>query len=87
MQYTEYTAKGKKIMSANTNIKQVVIVTGASGGIGLGITQALLEHSYRVIANSLTISTFKDLKPLFGPRTQTGRFNERTNNLNHTSAD
>jgi NAD(P)-dependent dehydrogenase (short-subunit alcohol dehydrogenase family) len=42
---------------------KVAIVTGASSGIGLGITQALLEHGYRVIANSLNISKSKDLKP------------------------
>jgi hypothetical protein len=33
----KYPAKGEKIMSANTNIKQVVIVTGVSSGIGLCI--------------------------------------------------
>jgi NAD(P)-dependent dehydrogenase (short-subunit alcohol dehydrogenase family) len=49
-------------MNANTNKKQVAIVTGASSGIGLGITQALLKHGYRVIANSRTISKSKDLK-------------------------
>ena len=50
-------------MSANTDKKQVAIVTGASSGIGLGITQALLEHGYRVVANSRTISKSIDLKP------------------------
>src|SRR5262249_8862919 len=43
--------------------KQVAIVTGASSGIGLGITQALLEQGYRVVANSRTITNSKDLKP------------------------
>lgn len=33
---------------------QVAIVTGASSGIGLGITRALLEQGYRVVANSQT---------------------------------
>jgi NAD(P)-dependent dehydrogenase (short-subunit alcohol dehydrogenase family) len=48
----------------NTNItkKQVAIVTGASSGMGLGITQALLQHSYRVVANSRNISKSRDLK-------------------------
>jgi NAD(P)-dependent dehydrogenase (short-subunit alcohol dehydrogenase family) len=55
--------RGKKDMNANTNKSQVAIVTGASSGIGLGITQALLEHGYRVVANSRTISESKDLKP------------------------
>jgi len=50
-------------MNADTNKSQVAIVTGASSGIGLGITQALLEHGYRVVANSRTISKSKDLKP------------------------
>ena len=40
----------------------VAIVTGASSGIGLGITQALLERGYGVVANSRSISQSKDLK-------------------------
>jgi NAD(P)-dependent dehydrogenase (short-subunit alcohol dehydrogenase family) len=50
-------------MSASANQKQVAIVTGASSGIGLGITRALLEHGYCVVANSRTISKSKDLTP------------------------
>jgi NAD(P)-dependent dehydrogenase (short-subunit alcohol dehydrogenase family) len=42
---------------------RVAIVTGASSGIGLGITQALLKHGYHVVANSRMISQSKDLKP------------------------
>lgn len=42
---------------------QVAVVTGASSGIGLGITRALLEHGYRVVANSRTISQSTELKP------------------------
>ena len=41
---------------------QTAIVTGASSGIGLGVTQALLERGYRVVANSRTISKSKELK-------------------------
>ncbi len=41
----------------------VAIVTGASSGIGLGITRALLQHDYSVVANSRTISRSKELKP------------------------
>jgi NAD(P)-dependent dehydrogenase (short-subunit alcohol dehydrogenase family) len=50
-------------MSATTNKNQVAIVTGASSGIGLGVTQALLERGYRVVANSRKITRSKDLKP------------------------
>jgi NAD(P)-dependent dehydrogenase (short-subunit alcohol dehydrogenase family) len=50
-------------MDTNINKKPVAIVTGASSGIGLGITRALLEHGYHVVANSRTISKSKDLKP------------------------
>ena len=50
-------------MSAATNKRQVAIVTGASSGIGLGITRALLEKGFGVVANSRTISKSQDLKP------------------------
>ena len=56
-------------MNTNTSTKntstkkRVAIVTGASSGMGLGITQALLEHGYRVVANSRNISKSKDMKP------------------------
>jgi NAD(P)-dependent dehydrogenase (short-subunit alcohol dehydrogenase family) len=42
--------------------KPVAIVTGASSGIGLGITQALLKHGYRVVGTSRFITKSKDLK-------------------------
>jgi NAD(P)-dependent dehydrogenase (short-subunit alcohol dehydrogenase family) len=51
------------MMSTSVNQQRVAIVTGASSGIGLGITRALLEHAYCVVANSRTISKSKDLKP------------------------
>lgn len=38
------------------------IVTGASSGIGLAITQALLEHRYRVVGNSRSITKSTELK-------------------------
>ena len=41
----------------------VAIVTGASSGIGLGVTQALLARDWRVAATSRTVSKSKDLKP------------------------
>lgn len=43
------------------NGKRVAIVTGASSGIGLGITQALWEHGYAVVGNSRKITEFKGL--------------------------
>src|SRR5215470_16783172 len=50
-------------MGTNSNKQPVAIVTGASSGMGLSITRALLERQYRVVANSRTISKSKDLKP------------------------
>lgn len=41
---------------------QVAIVTGASSGMGLGITEALLEHGYRVVGNARSISKSTRLK-------------------------
>jgi NAD(P)-dependent dehydrogenase (short-subunit alcohol dehydrogenase family) len=41
----------------------VAIVTGASSGIGLGLTQALLEQGWRVVAVSRTIGKSNELKP------------------------
>jgi NAD(P)-dependent dehydrogenase (short-subunit alcohol dehydrogenase family) len=52
----------KKAMNAKTKEPQVAIVTGASSGIGLGITRALLERGFRVVANSRTVTKSKDLK-------------------------
>ena len=46
-----------------TTKQTVAIVTGASSGIGLGVTQALLQHGWRVVATSHTIRNSKDLKP------------------------
>lgn len=47
----------------NNNKKLVALVTGASSGIGLGVTQALLKNGYSLVANSRTITKSKDLKP------------------------
>ena len=52
-----------KAMSTNAGQQQVAIVTGASSGLGLGITRALLQRGFRVVANSRTISKSKELKP------------------------
>jgi hypothetical protein len=56
-------AKMSQIGLQDDKNSRAAIVTGASSGIGLGITWALLERGYRVVANSRTISKSKDLKP------------------------
>lgn len=43
--------------------QKTAIVTGASSGIGLGLTTALIEHGYRVVANSRQITAAGTLKP------------------------
>jgi len=50
-------------MSAASKTTRVAIVTGASSGVGLGITRALLERGYQVVANSRTIGTSTELRP------------------------
>jgi NAD(P)-dependent dehydrogenase (short-subunit alcohol dehydrogenase family) len=47
----------------NTTQQPVATVTGASSGIGLGVTQALLERGWRVVGTSRRISSSKDLTP------------------------
>jgi NAD(P)-dependent dehydrogenase (short-subunit alcohol dehydrogenase family) len=49
-------------VNAKSKETRTAIVTGASSGMGLGITRALLEHGYRVVANSRTISQSTELK-------------------------
>jgi NAD(P)-dependent dehydrogenase (short-subunit alcohol dehydrogenase family) len=48
-------------MKVTSDAHQKAIVTGASSGIGLGVTQALLERGYGVAANSRTISKSTEL--------------------------
>ncbi len=52
--------KSKKAVTSKQK-GPTAIVTGASSGIGLGITLALLQRGYRVVANSRTISESKQL--------------------------
>lgn len=52
----------KETVSAETNKKRSAIVTGASSGIGLGVTCALLQHGYRVVGTSRNVSKSKDLQ-------------------------
>jgi NAD(P)-dependent dehydrogenase (short-subunit alcohol dehydrogenase family) len=42
---------------------QIAIVTGASSGIGLGVTQSLLERGWQVVATSRAISKTGEFKP------------------------
>jgi NADP-dependent 3-hydroxy acid dehydrogenase YdfG len=46
----------------NSTQKPVAIVTGASSGIGLGVTQALTKQGYDVVGTSRNISKSKELK-------------------------
>ncbi|MGA8657102.1 MAG: SDR family NAD(P)-dependent oxidoreductase, partial [Chthoniobacterales bacterium] len=46
----------------NSKQKRVAIVTGVSGGIGLGITLAFIKHGYDVVGTSRSISESKGLK-------------------------
>jgi NAD(P)-dependent dehydrogenase (short-subunit alcohol dehydrogenase family) len=50
-------------MNAKTSLNRIAIVTGASSGIGLGITQTLLKRGYGVVANSRSINSGGELKP------------------------
>ncbi|HVM62491.1 MAG TPA: SDR family NAD(P)-dependent oxidoreductase [Verrucomicrobiae bacterium] len=50
-------------MSANLDKRRVAVVTGASSGIGLGMTRAPLERGYRVAANcAANVDPVKALK-------------------------
>jgi NAD(P)-dependent dehydrogenase (short-subunit alcohol dehydrogenase family) len=49
-------------MNAEVKETKSAIVTGASSGIGLAITRALLERDYRVVGTSRAISQSKELK-------------------------
>ena len=48
-------------MTTNAGRRQVAIVTGASSGVELGITRALLQRGFSVVANSRTVSKSKEL--------------------------
>lgn len=45
------------------SVSKTAIVTGASGGIGLAVTRALLEREYRVVATSRRMSESRELPP------------------------
>jgi NAD(P)-dependent dehydrogenase (short-subunit alcohol dehydrogenase family) len=46
-----------------SNKKQTAVITGASSGIGLGLTKGFLEAGYNVVANSRRITTAGTLTP------------------------
>jgi NAD(P)-dependent dehydrogenase (short-subunit alcohol dehydrogenase family) len=50
-------------MEATDTGRPAAIVTGASSGIGLGITQVLLDLGYRVAATSRSVTKSKELVP------------------------
>src|SRR4029450_12280304 len=62
-QLREIEKEETKAMSTNAVQQQVAIVTGASSGLGLGITRALLQRGFRVVGNSRTVSKSQELKP------------------------
>jgi NAD(P)-dependent dehydrogenase (short-subunit alcohol dehydrogenase family) len=49
-------------MNPETEETRAAIVTGASSGIGLGITEALLERGYGVVGNARSISKSTNLE-------------------------
>ena len=44
-------------VAMNGNSKQTAVITGASSGIGLGLTKGFLDAGFNVVANSRTITT------------------------------
>jgi NAD(P)-dependent dehydrogenase (short-subunit alcohol dehydrogenase family) len=47
----------------NSNHKQTAVITGASSGIGLGLTQGFLEAGFNVVANSRNVTGSRTLIP------------------------
>jgi len=47
----------------NSNQKQTALITGASSGIGLGLTKGFLAAGFRVVANSRHVTTAGTLTP------------------------
>ena len=47
----------------NSNHKQTAVITGASSGIGLGLTRGFLEAGFNVVANSRNVTGAGTLNP------------------------
>jgi NAD(P)-dependent dehydrogenase (short-subunit alcohol dehydrogenase family) len=47
----------------NSNHKQTALITGASSGIGLGLTRGFLEAGFNVVANSRNVTGSRALAP------------------------
>ena len=47
----------------NSSYKQTVLITGASSGIGLGLTKGFLAAGFNVVANSRSVTTAGTLTP------------------------
>src|SRR5262245_65487878 len=47
----------------NSNHKQKAVITGASSGIGLGLTRGFLEAGFNVVANSRNVTGSGTLTP------------------------
>ena len=47
----------------NNNTKQTAVITGASSGIGLGMTKAFLAEGFNVVANSRHVTSAGTLTP------------------------
>jgi NAD(P)-dependent dehydrogenase (short-subunit alcohol dehydrogenase family) len=52
----------ERAVNAMSEERKTAIVTGASSGMGLGITKTLLERGYRVVGTARTISKSNELK-------------------------
>ncbi len=53
----------KNNLALKNNRKQTAVITGASSGIGLGLTKGFLEAGYNVIANSRRATSAGTLRP------------------------
>jgi NAD(P)-dependent dehydrogenase (short-subunit alcohol dehydrogenase family) len=50
-------------VAMNSNHKQTALITGASSGIGLGLTRGFLAAGFNVVANSRRVTTAGTLTP------------------------